>query len=390
MSDRAGIWIVSLAVILSLAVLCFTGAASGGDQFSIYLDADAPGYDYQRFDPPSFSYCQSRCGAETACRAFTYNVAKQVCFLKSNGGNWLIRHEGAITGRKIAGNQFSISNNKDAPGHDYDRLDPPSLSFCESRCSEEPKCRAFVFDTAERGCFLKYEGNIQLVRHREAVTGIKSGEGSPATQPQPAPEKEASGSGFAVSNDGLILTNRHVVADCKGITVLGAGSAAVKAVDELNDLALLSINGRTSAATFRMASPSLGESIYAAGFPYAGVLGRGMNFTAGNVSSLSGIENDSRYLQFTAPVQPGNSGGPLVDANGFVIGVVSARLADIEMLKASGSLPQNVNFAIRGDLARSFLRANGVEPLVAEPESSQSASEIANKAKAYTVQVSCQ
>jgi hypothetical protein len=106
----------------------------------------------------------------------------------------------------------------------------------------------------------------------------------------------------------LILTNRHVVANCKGITVLGAGSAAVKAVDELNDLAPLSIKGSTSAATFRMASPSLGESIYAAGFPYAGVLGRGMNFTAGNVSSLSGIENDSRYLQFTAPIQPGNSG----------------------------------------------------------------------------------
>ena len=116
----------------------------------------------------------------------------------------------------------------------------------------------------------------------------------------------------------------------------------------------------------------------------------GLIFTGGLISSLSGMGNDSRYLQFTAPVQPGNSGGPLVDGNGLVVGVVSARLPDIEILKASGSLPQNVNFAIRGDLATGFLRANGVQPLVAEPKSPLSASEIATNAQAYTVQVTCQ
>jgi len=106
--------------------------------------------------------------------------------------------------------------------------------------------------------------------------------------------------------------------------------------------------------------------------------------------SLSGIGNDSRYLQFTAPVQPGNSGGPLVDVNGLIVGVVSTRLADIEMLKASGSLPQNVNFAIRGDLATGFLRANGIAPVTAEPKRPLSASAIASNAQAYTVQVVCQ
>ena len=74
----------------------------------------------------------------------------------------------------------------------------------------------------------------------------------------------------------------------------------------------------------------------------------------------------------------------------FVVGVVSARLADIEMPKASGTLPQNVNFAIRGDLAMGFLRANGVEPKVGEPKSPLSASEIASNAEPYTVQVVCQ
>lgn len=106
--------------------------------------------------------------------------------------------------------------------------------------------------------------------------------------------------------------------------------------------------------------------MYALGFPYSGVLSGSVNFTSGNISSLSGIRNDTRYLQFTPPVQPGNSGGPLVDGEGHVLGVVTGRLADIEVLKASGPLPQNVNFAIRGELAKSFLKANNVEPKVAQ------------------------
>lgn len=131
------------------------------------------------------------------------------------------------------------------------------------------------------------------------------------------------------------------------------------------------------------------NSVFAMGFPYSGILGSGMNFTGGLISSLSGAGNDSRYIQFTAPVQPGNSGGPLVDANGLIDGVVSARLADIEILKSSGSLPQNVNFAIRGELARSFLRANGVDPVVAGAIKLLSTSEIAKTAQAYTVQIIC-
>jgi hypothetical protein len=215
------------------------------------------------------------------------------------------------------------------------------------------------------------------------------------TEEQASPEQEeaASGSGFAVSNNGLILTNRHVVDNCKGISVSDFGSAAIKAVDEQNDLALLKIQGTTSAARFRSSSVGLGETVYVLGFPLVGILGAGMNFTTGSISSLSGTNNDSRYLQLTAPVQPGNSGGPMVDANGLVVGVVSARLNDIEVLKASGSLPQNVNFAIRGDLAQGFLRANGVEPSVQEPTDSSSpspsSSEVAKIAQAFTVKILC-
>ena len=82
----------------------------------------------------------------------------------------------------------------------------------------------------------------------------------------------------------------------------------------------------------------------------------------------------------------------MVDASGLIVGVVSGRLDDIEILKASGSLPQNVNFAIRGDLAQGFLRANGVEPILRDANTSSASltpSEVAKYSQAYTVHVVC-
>jgi serine protease Do len=187
----------------------------------------------------------------------------------------------------------------------------------------------------------------------------------------------------------LILTNYHVVNNCTQITVRGWGSATIKSYDDINDLALLRVQEKTLSVTFRTTPVGLGETVFALGFPYPGILGQGLNVTNGLVSSLSGIQNDTRYLQITAPVQPGNSGGPLVDSNGLVVGVVSMRLNEIEVFRRRGSLPQNVNFAIRADLAKSFLRANAGDPLIAEPRAAQSASEIAKQALAYTVQVVC-
>jgi S1-C subfamily serine protease len=215
---------------------------------------------------------------------------------------------------------------------------------------------------------------------------------TPRTAPSPGPPvapSVSSGTGFSVSNDGLILTNYHVVDHCKQVMVRGGGSASVQAYDDMNDLALLRIETKITKVTFRTTPVGLGETVFALGFPYPGILGQGLNVTDGLVSALSGIQNDTRYLQITAPVQPGNSGGPLVDTNGLVVGVVSMRINEIEVLRRSGSLPQNVNFAIRAELANSFLRANAVDPAIEEPTHSLSASEIAKRAQAYTVQVVC-
>ena len=176
---------------------------------------------------------------------------------------------------------------------------------------------------------------------------------------------------------------------CKVIAVEGWGTATVKAVDQSNDLALLKVEGNPSPVTFRDTPISIGETVFAVGYPYAGLLGSAPHFTDGLVSSMTGIDNDSRFLQFTAPVQPGNSGGPLLDGSGQVVGIVSGRLDDIGILKISGSLPQNVNFAIHGGLAASFLRANDIDPLIAASSNVLSPSEIAKNAKLHTFRLNC-
>jgi hypothetical protein len=114
MGNRTRFSVLALAVLLA-AILCTTARAGDDTQFSIYLDTDEPGSDYKRVDPPSFSSCQDRCAAKTACRAFTYDVTERVCFLKTKGDIPLIFHSEAISGEKIAGNQFAISKKSGRP-----------------------------------------------------------------------------------------------------------------------------------------------------------------------------------------------------------------------------------------------------------------------------------
>ena len=373
---------VSLAVFGAIAVLSPQTATGDFEQFTMHVEEDAPGHDYARIDPPTLSYCQSRCREDSQCKAFTYNHVRRVCFLKNKAGLRLRPHKEAITGRKTSGDRFSIRRNRDAPGHDYERLDPPTLSDCESRCGTEPECRAFSYNIAKKVCFLKHSGDMPLIRHAEAITGIKIAEVSRPEEPQ-----FSSGTGFAVSGDGLILTNFHVVYRCNVIAVEGFGAGTIKAVDRENDLALVKFEGHPSPVTFRSGSVQVGETVFATGYPYSGFLG--LHFTDGIVSSITGPENDPTFLQFTAPIQPGNSGGPLLDDRGQVVGVINARLRDIEMLEASGALPQNINFAIHGDLAERFLKRNGVEPVMAASSDALAPSEIAKRAKFYTYRLTC-
>jgi S1-C subfamily serine protease len=114
-------------------------------------------------------------------------------------------------------------------------------------------------------------------------------------------------------------------------------------------------------AVFRSgASPKKGEEVTAFGYPLHGLLSSGGNVSTGVVSATTGLGDDIRYIQITVPVQPGNSGGPLLDSSGHVIGVVVAKLDALKTAKLTGDIPQNVNFAIHWSEVKGFLEEEGV------------------------------
>ncbi|QAU49886.1 S1C family serine protease [Bradyrhizobium guangzhouense] len=204
------------------------------------------------------------------------------------------------------------------------------------------------------------------------------------------------GTGFVVSAAGHIVTNNHVIDGCSELKGNLTGEAAmvlrVVSADANNDLALLQ---PSSTATFkdfariRDRSFHSGDSVVAIGFPYHGLLTSDFTVTTGIVSSLSGMRNDTRFLQISAPVQPGNSGGPLFDTSGQIVGVVTAKLPGLRIAALTGDIPENINFAIKTGALRDFLDNSVVPYQTAEPKGELKTPEIAGNARAYTMLISC-
>lgn len=223
---------------------------------------------------------------------------------------------------------------------------------------------------------------------------------APQTPSTPAPPKstktvEQNGTGFIVSANGHVITNHHVIEGCVGditASLPGQPSTLLRIVstDEINDLALLQApTTANEVATIRATAIRPGDAIIVIGYPLHGLLTSDFTVTSGIVSSLSGLLNDTRHLQISAEVQSGNSGGPLLDTSGAVVGVVSSKLNALKVVKATGDLPQNINFAIKTGAMRDFLDNSVVPYKTAEPKTELKTAEIARLARAYTMLISC-
>jgi len=214
-------------------------------------------------------------------------------------------------------------------------------------------------------------------------------------QPNPG-ARVATGTGFIVA-PGQVMTNHHVVESCRRILLRTHDNRTLEAtlparVDSRRDLAVLTVPGDPGPAlTFRSNAPRRGDSVVTYGFPLTGVLTSGPTLTTGEISALAGLGDNQQQFQISAPVQAGNSGGPLLDRHGNVVGVIVSKLDAMREAQRTGDIPQNVNFAVRGSEAQEFLRRVGMTVQTAEslgPE--RSAAEIGEIAHRSTVFVRCE
>ncbi|RWQ21407.1 trypsin-like peptidase domain-containing protein [Mesorhizobium sp.] len=204
---------------------------------------------------------------------------------------------------------------------------------------------------------------------------VEAAQQAPMEPAQDAPNKPSlktdvvsTGSGFVVDHKGHVVTNAHVAKQCTSVGIVDQQGNKITAktikVSAFSDLALLRSDDlkESPSAAFRGGEPiRLGESVVVFGFPLAGTLSDRGNLTVGNLAALSGLRDDPGMLQISAPVQPGNSGGPVLDSHGRLVGVVVAKLNAIAVANVTDDIPQNVNFAIKSSVLENFLQASAVE-----------------------------
>lgn len=166
---------------------------------------------------------------------------------------------------------------------------------------------------------------------------------------------------------GVIATNYHVISNSKLVSVDIDGKewpAVVLVEDRVNDLALIKVDGflhKKKILPISKNQSKTGSSVFTIGFPHSDVMGVKPKLTSGVISAVSGIQDDRRLYQVTVPVQPGNSGGPLIDCYGYVVGVVTSKLSASMIYERSGDIPENVNYAVKSAYLAVLLEAENIK-----------------------------
>jgi Trypsin-like peptidase domain len=199
------------------------------------------------------------------------------------------------------------------------------------------------------------------------------------------------GSAFAIANGKLLITNHHVIDGCADVTIADVGPAIVLKSDSTADVAVLKLSKPLDKGlAFRGGHQvRLGEEVIVIGYPLRGVLASPPTVTTGIVSSLAGIRDDHTRMQISAPVQPGNSGGPVLDRSGHVVGVVVSKLNAIRAAEITGDIPQNVNFAVQASIVTSILDSYSLDYGSAASDKEKSVADIVAESLPAVLEVQC-
>jgi S1-C subfamily serine protease len=214
-------------------------------------------------------------------------------------------------------------------------------------------------------------------------------------EPEPSQKKLdkiillGTGTGFLINNSGYIVSNNHVAGVCKKVEAIYNNetlTADLIANDKVNDLAIAKINTSKRTKHLNISSGSkFGEDIKVYGFPLTNRLGSGLKVTKGIVSSLNGPGNNYSLIQIDAPIQPGNSGGPILNKNGNLVGVAVASISTPLMMSDTTIIPQNINFGVKSETLSNFLKANSIK----YNSNDKPIAESDNLALQSTVQLNC-
>ncbi len=177
-------------------------------------------------------------------------------------------------------------------------------------------------------------------------------------------EEIYTGSGFFITTNGYFVTNYHVIQDADKIGLRDVQGktyeAIVVKVDANNDLALLKVKGTRFSALPVINSQTVkrGTHVITVGFPNIDIQGKEPKLSEGIVSALSGIQDEPTVFQISVPIQQGNSGGPMVNMDGNVVGIIASKLSALYMLKNKGSVPENVNYAIKSNYLNELIQTD--------------------------------
>ncbi|MBI5741438.1 MAG: trypsin-like peptidase domain-containing protein [Nitrospirae bacterium] len=196
-----------------------------------------------------------------------------------------------------------------------------------------------------------YGGSIM---NRSMMIKCKGTTPSLVVDNKPNEKSEVSFGTAWISEYGYIVTNYHVIDKSKKIRLIKSDGKNIEAYifrrDSANDIALLRVDDISKlppGLSISNKSSLLGSKVFTIGFPHPDMLGTSPKLNDGIISGLSGWQDDPRTYQISVPVQAGNSGGPLLNENGEVVGIVSYKIDALAVFRWTGDLPENVNYAVK-------------------------------------------